>query len=109
MARTEGGDRAGRCRAPGGYDKNRIASPSEMEPEEGSELWQVPLGPSSFVWGIREAVRRLLGWSRREMKADRSQYGWRDKLLGLPGRWGRKHSEGGRGRETEGLWEDFRI
>lgn len=42
----------------------------EMEPEEGSELWQVPLGPSSFVWGIREAVRRLLGWSGGDEEAD---------------------------------------
>lgn len=76
----------------------------------GSELWQVPLGPSSFVWGIREAVRRLLGWSRREMKADRGQYGWRTSSWSLPWQVGPKaFPEGGRGRETEGLWEDFRI
>lgn len=41
MAGTEGADRAGWRRAPGGYDKNRIASLSEMEPQEGSELLQV--------------------------------------------------------------------
>ena len=44
------------------------------------------------------------------MKADRTQYGWRDKVLGLPGRWGQKHSlRVDVGVRQRGLWEDFRI
>ena len=55
-------------------------------------------------------MRRLLGRSRREMKADRTRYGWRDKVLGLPGRWGRKHSlRVDVSVRQRGLWEDFRI
>lgn len=55
-------------------------------------------------------MRRLLGRSRREMKADRTRYGWRDKVLGLPGRWGQKQSlRVDVGVRQRGLWEDFRI
>lgn len=55
-------------------------------------------------------MRRLLGRSRRELKADRARYGWRDKVLGLPGRWGRQHSlRVDVGVRQGGLREDFRI
>lgn len=57
-------------------------------------------------------MRRLLGWSRRELRADTARYGWRDKVLGLPGRWGRQHSlrvDVGVRRGRGVLREDFRI
>lgn len=55
-------------------------------------------------------MRRLLGRSKRELKADRARYGWRDKVLGLPGRWGRQHSlRVDVGVRQGGLREDFRI
>lgn len=55
-------------------------------------------------------MRRLLGRSKRELKADRARYGWRDKVLGLPGRWSRQHSlRVDVGVRQGGLREDFRI
>ena len=61
--------------------------------------------PLAFCGGIREAVRRLLGRSRRELKADRARYGWRDKVLGSAWQVGPTvFPAGGRGCETGAGW-----
>ena len=103
-------DRRRNVWAQGGYDKNRIASPSEMEPEEGSELWQVPLGLSSFVWGDQGGCEEAPGMVQEGDEGRQEPVRLEGQGPGSAWQVGPKaFPEGGRGRETEGLWEDFRI